>query len=318
VLFEEYKKYLDKYIEKIVDILILEGKKTLGDQVSGGIISFSNLIYTDNYFFTTFDLWLLVTKYEIPTVFISPHYILQTKYSKRTFIAYGERNDQFAFIIIPGFTAEKIPTFKLITSSEKEAFISIDKLSGECLDNIQEALNNKESIESYLEKFTKPNTKKKKPLPFNIEEGFENELINLLTELRNAREPEPQQEIQDVLGIERIVLREMLLYALFNNMITTIREQYNAVRKLNILSSVENNENENINENCECNICWEEKEKKNFVKFGCNHEFCKDCVIKTLRTDQRENPCCALCRAEVKSIVSRTNLVQTELADIIA
>ena len=173
VLFEEYKKYLDKYIEKIVDILILEGKKTLGDQVSGGIISFSNLIHTDNYFFTTFDLWLLVTKYEIPTVFISPHYILQTKYSKRAFIAYGERNDQFAFIIIPGFSAEKIPTFKLITSSEKEAFISIDKLSGECLDSIQEALNNKETIESYLEKFTKPNTRKKKPLPFIIADDSE-------------------------------------------------------------------------------------------------------------------------------------------------
>jgi hypothetical protein len=173
VLFDEYKKYLDKYIEKIVDILILEGKKTLGDQVSGGIISFSNLIYTDNYFFTTFDLWLLVTKYEIPTVFISPHFILQTKYSKRAFIAYGERNDQFAFIIIPGFTAEKVPTFKLIVSSEKEAFISIDKLNGECLDNIQEALNNKETIESYLEKFTKPNTRKKKPLPFIIEDDSE-------------------------------------------------------------------------------------------------------------------------------------------------
>ena len=150
------------------------------------------------------------------------------------------------------------------------------------------------------------------------EEGFENELVNLLTELRNSREQEPEQEIQDVAGIERTVLREMLLYVLFNNMITTIREQYNPIRKLNILSSVENNENENINENCECNICWEEKEKTNFVKFGCSHEFCKDCVIKTLRTDQREIPCCALCRAEVKLIVSRTNLVQSEFADLIA
>jgi hypothetical protein len=150
------------------------------------------------------------------------------------------------------------------------------------------------------------------------ENEFENEMINLLNELRNPSEPEPQQEIQDIPGIEQMVLREMVLYSLFNNMITTIRQQYNAVRKFNILSSVESNENENINENCECNICWEENEKKNFIKFGCNHEFCKDCVIKTLRTDQRETPCCALCRAEVKSIVSRTNFVQTELADLIA
>ena len=88
-LFEEYKKYLAEYINKITDILILEGKKTLGDQVHTGTLSFSSLIYTDNYFLTTFDLWLLVTKYKIPTVFICQNYILQTKYEKHEFIGYG-------------------------------------------------------------------------------------------------------------------------------------------------------------------------------------------------------------------------------------
>ena len=171
VLFEEYKKYLDKYIDKIVDILILEGKKTLGDQVRGGLISFSNLIYNDNYFFTAFDLWLLVTKYEIPTIFICPHFILQTKFTRRIFIAHGDRSDNFAFIIIPGFTPERVPTFKLIASHEKEAFIPLNKF--ECGDKLQEAFDNKETIESYLDNFTKPKTRKKKPLPFIIEEDSE-------------------------------------------------------------------------------------------------------------------------------------------------
>jgi hypothetical protein len=150
------------------------------------------------------------------------------------------------------------------------------------------------------------------------EDEIENEMINLLNELRNPREHEPQQEIQDIPGIEQIVLREMVLHALFNNMVTTIREQYNAVRKLNIISTVENDLDEDINAKCECNICYEEKELKNFVKLNCKHEFCKDCLIKSLRSDRRENPCCAFCRSEVKSVTSRKSSVQTELADLIA
>jgi hypothetical protein len=140
--------------------------------------------------------------------------------------------------------------------------------------------------------------------------SFEDEMINLLTELRNTREREPQQEIHEVMGIEQIVLREMFLF-----MINSIRQEFASQRKLNIISSLEIDE---TNEMCECNICWEEKEKQNFVKFGCNHEFCKDCTLKTLRLDQREKPCCALCRGEVKSVVSRTNEVHSELADLIA
>ena len=76
---------MNKYFYKIVDILIIEGKKTLGDQVKdeAKLLTFDDFIYTDNYFLTTFDLWLLVTKFEIPTIFISQQFILQTKYTKK-------------------------------------------------------------------------------------------------------------------------------------------------------------------------------------------------------------------------------------------
>ena len=43
-LYNEYKKYLEKYKDKIVDILIIEGKKTLGDQVHSDVLSFSSFI----------------------------------------------------------------------------------------------------------------------------------------------------------------------------------------------------------------------------------------------------------------------------------
>ena len=170
-LYNEYKKYLLDYQNKIVDILIIEGKKTLGDQVKSESLSFSSFIYTDNYFLTTMDLWLLVQKYQIPTIFICQKTILQTDYKKNIFIGFGEKNDDFIFIILPVFKAESIPIFKIVENEEGNYFISINKLNEECLDRIQDAFVNKINIKEYLQEFTKPKkiiyTKK---IPLVIEE----------------------------------------------------------------------------------------------------------------------------------------------------
>jgi len=171
-LFDEYKKYLEQHIDKIVDILILEGKKTLGDQVHAETLKFSDFLYTDNYFLTPFDLWLLVTKHKIPTIFISQNYILQTNYERREFVCYGDDNNKFAFIVIPGLRPENVPGYKLIQSSEGDVFISLNKLDDEYVERIKEAIHNKISIDVYLYNFTKPLTtkyEKKKPTRIVIE-----------------------------------------------------------------------------------------------------------------------------------------------------
>jgi hypothetical protein len=166
-LYDEYKKYISKYQDKIVDILISEGKKTLGDQVHAGSISFADFIYTDNYFLTTFDLWLLVNKYKIPTIFICQKCILQTNYEKKELVGYGDKDDKFAFVIIPSFRHEHVPKFRIVKSPENSVFISLDKINNECVKRIDEAITNKVSIEQYLENFTivkKTNYQKKKCL----------------------------------------------------------------------------------------------------------------------------------------------------------
>jgi hypothetical protein len=153
----------------------------------------------------------------------------------------------------------------------------------------------------------------------NEDDNLEDDLIDILTQMRNnSRIREPTQDLQEIIQMQNLLMREMFIAMFLNNMMHARREQENLNRKFDILSSVVNDENENINENCECNICWEEKQVCNFVKLGCNHEFCKDCVIKSLRNEQRDKPCCALCRGEIKSLISRTNVVQTELSDLIA
>ena len=155
-LFNEYKNYIQENVNKIVNILIREGKKTLGDQVLAGTLTLSNLIYTDNYFLTTFDLWLLVTKYKIPTIFVCQNTILQTNFKKNAFLGYGDEGDDFAFVIIPGFRPENVPGYKLIQSETGDVFISLNNLKEEGVEKIETAFRNRKSIEQYLEEYEIP------------------------------------------------------------------------------------------------------------------------------------------------------------------
>ena len=176
-LHEEYKKYLDKFHDNIIDILIIEGKKTLGDQVKSGSLSFINFIYTDSYFLTTLDVWLLMDKFKIPTIFLSQKFILQTNYTKHIFTGYGDKKDHFIFIVLPGFRNQIVPNFKIITTDKGEFFIPLSKLNDDCVDEIEKSIHESITIEKYLEEFKMPsktNYKKKKPI---IYESDSNEVI---------------------------------------------------------------------------------------------------------------------------------------------
>jgi hypothetical protein len=168
-LSEIYKKYLISHQAKIIDILMLEGKKTFGDQVKSGLLSFHHFIYGEHYYLTPFDLWLLLDKYQIPSFFISQQFLFQTQYKKHVFLTYGDVTDNsFVFIVIPGLKPQHIPGYKYIQNDVNDVFISLDSLNktkGE--EMIQEALRTKMTIEDYLTHFVKPSTSKyikKKPL----------------------------------------------------------------------------------------------------------------------------------------------------------
>ena len=158
-------------------MLIIEGKKTLGDQVKAETLSFSSFIYTDNYFLTTLDLWLLIQKYEIPTIFICQKTILQTDYNTNIFVGYGDEADDFIFIMLPAFKAENVPSFKIVQNGEGESLISIKKLNEECIDKIRQAVNAKIGIKDYLNRFTKPKSTYTKKKNLIIEDDSLNEPV---------------------------------------------------------------------------------------------------------------------------------------------
>ena len=144
------------------------------------------------------------------------------------------------------------------------------------------------------------------------EETVESEFVNVVNFLR--REPQYRNGVlnEEVINMG-ILMREMLTYRIHRNAATP-REVEEPV-KYQICVKVNNDENENINELCECNICFEEKQIKDNVKLGCNHEFCKDCIIKTLKMNNtNNNPSCAYCRTEIKNIEVRTNDVYNEIS----
>jgi hypothetical protein len=172
----------------------------LGDQVIAVTLSFANFIYTDNYFLTTFDLWLLVNRFKIPTIFICHKFILQTKYQNHEFVGYGDFNDEFAFVILPGFRAENIPNFKIIQSDKGDVFISLNVIIEECLINIQNAIRNKISIQEYLDEFfMPPKTTYKKKNPLLIEEID----IEKPKDIKKPKKIEEQNKIEEEKKIEK-------------------------------------------------------------------------------------------------------------------
>ena len=170
ILYEEYTHYIKTYPQQIVNILIAEGKKTLGDQVNSNMLSFSSFIYSDNYFLTVLDIWLLVNKYKIPTFFISTKNLLQTNYEKNIFLGYGnmELNEHYCFIIVPSLLPESIPIYKVVTNDKNEIFIPMKEFKNTCNDEIKIAFENKKNIENYLKDFIKISKPVKKRMNIKI------------------------------------------------------------------------------------------------------------------------------------------------------
>ena len=162
-------------------------------------------------------------------------------------------------------------------------------------------------------------------LPDDIEE----DLMLVLSELRNIEHIQPLQEAEPVYNEQFISSRrreymrymaDVLVFTMLNNMLPTDGEEPLAIgTRPAIMSSIDDKivENTSVVAN-ECSICWDKKESGKFVKLNCNHEFCNECIIKTLAANKHRAPCCALCRADINNITSRSVDVQNEISNAVA
>lgn len=71
--------------------------------------------------------------------------------------------------------------------------------------------------------------------------------------------------------------------------ITPIVSKYKNVKKICVLE--------------DCPICYEQLKYEDIVTLNCNHEFCKTCIVQSLHSVKNGDPCCALCRTNICSML---------------
>jgi len=81
-----------------------------------------------------------------------------------------------------------------------------------------------------------------------------------------------------------------------------IKKQYIDI----VCNKIEINE-EDVN----CCICMETREKESICSFNCQHTFCALCIKDILKT--LKNICCPLCRATIENITTQIKSIQEEL-----
>lgn len=129
-------------------------------------------------------------------------------------------------------------------------------------------------------------------------------------------------EEQTIEQIESYTVREMTVATWLTNMRDTIdnRNQNTQEKiKLTVVTDIKHHADEVERQICECSICWEKKEYKQFVGFICKHDFCKECVLGILETkNQRDEFNCSLCRQKIEFMTFHSQETHNEFAEYLS
>ena len=111
----------------------------------------------------------------------------------------------------------------------------------------------------------------------------------------------------------------------FYNLLQThgneVEEEEETTDKFNIATTIEQIDEQQGAEICECSICYEDGiPKKHSVTLNCNHKFCKDCFKGCLKSTPvyRDLPRCALCREDISSITVHDESVKSEFDEYLS
>jgi len=196
ILVEEYLKYTENMenvtkMKQVISILHESGNIDT-NQLQEKTLDFEELIMNYGFIPTNFDIWILLNRLEIPSIFVSEKYIAETRYNSHEFITfYDDVSDSCAVIVIPAQFKRKygmIPTYKLILNENLESDIPISVI--ETNNEFITAYENKISIEKYIEKFVKDNKTKylpKKPDVRNNPKFDEDKPVRVTPEMNESK-----------------------------------------------------------------------------------------------------------------------------------
>jgi hypothetical protein len=120
--------------------------------------------------------------------------------------------------------------------------------------------------------------------------------------------------VLSLMGQRTFTSQELVAISVFMNLIENMSENYNQQRRFNIETKIIGITN---TEQCDCNICYETIEKEKFIKLNCGHEFCKECIKKTLQNVRTETPNCAFCRVEIKKLEMTSEIIRDEFNELL-
>jgi hypothetical protein len=143
-LLELYENYSEKYKTKIATILFDQGKKKYGKNLKKSDHTFKHVILDPGYYLTNFDIWLLVSSYEIPTIFISdpPILLLETKFNTHAFVAYKNSDStEFVYINTPSVKSITRTYTVFINNNDDNIFIKLSELNESKTDGVLEIEN---------------------------------------------------------------------------------------------------------------------------------------------------------------------------------
>ena len=127
---------------------------------------------------------------------------------------------------------------------------------------------------------------------------------------------------QTIEPIGNYTVREMTVATWMTNIRQTVRnsEQHTPEKiKLTVVTDIKHHTDEVEQQHCECSICWEKKEYKQFVGFICKHEFCKECVLGILETKtSRDEFNCSLCRQKIEFMAFHSEETHNEFAEYLS
>jgi hypothetical protein len=119
-----------------------------------GIRSLETVVLSEDYYLTNVDIWLLVSKYQIPCMFLSSQTFVETKYERTEMIAYGERTDSFVYILCPRLQAGRIPVYKWVQRKEETRFPLSIFVKEDCIGSLAEAIDKRMDVYNYIKQFT--------------------------------------------------------------------------------------------------------------------------------------------------------------------
>lgn len=187
-LLEEYSKITDNFknkdsIKTVINIL-REEEQFDANQLQDDSMTFKQMITQDGFVAINFDLWLLLVRYEIPSIFVSSKLIPETRFNFKEFVCYTDKGSDYVFIVTQAMykrTGNKFPEYTIIVTDKEDVKINLDNLNeGSCLTNIQTAIDNYVTIKDYIDfVFEKDITTKYKPKQKGVRgiKGVELEII---------------------------------------------------------------------------------------------------------------------------------------------